>query len=400
MGKKHTGKIIGLVLLMAAILVVLVCTACAKAETVVICGHCSAKVSENSQYCSNCGGSLFQNDAKPSDIITNPPSDSPVTGNPATDPTDEIVSPTDNTQAEENTTESTPSAEPTKPQETQTPTESTTSPTTQPSTTPPTLETQECQHPNLKWDIPFDKTKPLPTCTESGYYGYWCDDCYIQFDKEVPALGHSGGTASCITRAKCTRCEQEYGELDSNLHIHISNVIRNAVPATCEKDGYEGDLSYCIDCDKTFIMGKVLKATGHSISTSCAYGENKIHEYCRNNCGYSSYKDLEPINFSFSKIEPIGALGGAFFDITGGYGGAGGKYTADCYFYFWNGIKYQTDHKEYTNIKDYFSFLFVYISPNDTLTITVSDYYGHSQTKNFICVQDPSNPQNVILQEY
>ena len=75
-----------LVLFTAAILVTLACTACTKTEIVVVCGHCSAKVSENSQYCSNCGGSLFQNGINSSDTTTNPATDPHATTNPATNP--------------------------------------------------------------------------------------------------------------------------------------------------------------------------------------------------------------------------------------------------------------------------------------------------------------------------
>jgi hypothetical protein len=119
------------------------------------------------------------------------------------------------------------------------------------------------------------------------------------FYEESPARGHSGGIATCKNLAKCILCQQEYGELDPTKHISTSSGIHNAVASTCEKDGYEGDLLYCNDCETTLIEGAIIKATGHSMLA--VYGENRIEEYCINNCGYVIYHDINVTSVTFDK---------------------------------------------------------------------------------------------------
>lgn len=56
---------------------------------------------------------------------------------------------------------------------------------------------------------------------------------------------HSGGTASCIGRAKCSVCGFEYGSVDPNNHLRFE--LRNVVESTETQKGYSGD-KYCADC--------------------------------------------------------------------------------------------------------------------------------------------------------
>ena len=52
---------------------------------------------------------------------------------------------------------------------------------------------------------------------------YYCDNCGAYLDVEE----HNGGTATCIDKAVCTVCKQEYGSLDSDNHVKKSNVWSN-----------------------------------------------------------------------------------------------------------------------------------------------------------------------------
>ena len=262
-----------------------------------------------------------------------------------------------------------------------------------------TPQNNNCKHKAMMF-VP-NENGDVPTCTEAGYYLKWCPDCLMQTKVKVEALGHIGGIATCNLLAKCERCQQEYGELDASKHVHTAyNMMRNAITPTCEKDGYEGDILYCLDCDKTLEKGKVLKATGHSLVTRCINGEYKTEEYCKNKCGYSKYTNLKHLEITFNKMIYDGNLFfGVSFYVSGGYGGSGGKYTANCYHYYWSGSKQQTFQKEYFNIKDEFGFYCPPVSPGNTFKITVSDYYGHSLTKEFICIEDPNNSKNYILKE-
>ena len=56
-------------------------------------------------------------------------------------------------------------------------------------------------------------TQP-PTCTQEGYTISVCSKCSENLlDNYVDALGHTGGTATCVDQAVCTRCGKAYGDL-------------------------------------------------------------------------------------------------------------------------------------------------------------------------------------------
>ena len=50
--------------------------------------------------------------------------------------------------------------------------------------------------------------------------GHWktCNDCGAIIEK----VAHSGGTATCTAKKKCTICGEPYGELDTNIHTALS----------------------------------------------------------------------------------------------------------------------------------------------------------------------------------
>ncbi len=89
------------------------------------------------------------------------------------------------------------------------------------------------------------------TCVEEGRYDYYeCKVCKHFFEdaectKEIlntyewlydkiiiPFAGHTGGTASCMKKAVCDVCGQEYGELAEHNIITV-----NEIPATCVENG-------------------------------------------------------------------------------------------------------------------------------------------------------------------
>ena len=107
------------------------------------------------------------------------------------------------------------------------------------------------------------------TCTEDGYSGdVYCKGCseLLEPGHAIKATGHKGGTATCHEKAVCTICKEEYGEMDSTNHDGNTE-LRGKVDATCQKDGYSGDL-YCKDCGEKIESGHILKATGHRGGTA------------------------------------------------------------------------------------------------------------------------------------
>ena len=99
-----------------------------------------------------------------------------------------------------------------------------------------------------------------PTCTEDGYTTYTCacGDSYV--DDYVKKLGHTGGAATCLKKAVCTRCGAEYGELDIDNHTYKHTVV----PPTCTESGYD---VYTCECGDSYTQGHT-EPTGHKNSIS------------------------------------------------------------------------------------------------------------------------------------
>lgn len=60
------------------------------------------------------------------------------------------------------------------------------------------------------------------TCTTAGYTGdTYCKDCdaLLSTGTVIPATGHTGGTPTCLRRAKCEVCGERYGDIDRSNHI-------------------------------------------------------------------------------------------------------------------------------------------------------------------------------------
>ncbi len=67
---------------------------------------------------------------------------------------------------------------------------------------------------------------------------------------------HTGGTATCVSKAVCTICNVEYGKIDPANHTGNTE-IRNAKKPTTTEKGYTGDV-YCKDCGEKIADGKVI----------------------------------------------------------------------------------------------------------------------------------------------
>ena len=96
------------------------------------------------------------------------------------------------------------------------------------------------------------------TCTEEGYTGdTYCKDCnkLVKQGETIEAKGHTGGTATCIEKAICEVCGEEYGEINPSNHVNTE--IRDAIEATTQTEGYTGD-TYCKDCGKLIKQGEVI----------------------------------------------------------------------------------------------------------------------------------------------
>ena len=83
--------------------------------------------------------------------------------------------------------------------------------------------------------------------------GHWlkCQnpDCL----QEEGVSRHTGGKATCASKALCTVCGVEYGEIDSNNHIGLTELRDHENPTETEW-GFSGNI-YCLGCDQIIEHG-------------------------------------------------------------------------------------------------------------------------------------------------
>ncbi|MCI5620914.1 MAG: hypothetical protein MR355_05050 [Lachnospiraceae bacterium] len=137
------------------------------------------------------------------------------------------------------------------------------------------------------------------TCTENGYTGdTYCDDCgtIIARGSTIPALGHTGGTATCSHQAVCDRCHQPYGELNPSNHESIRVTGQKA--ATCTENGYTGD-TVCTECGQVLSRGESIPALGHSYTSSVTKEptteQEGVRTYTCSRCGDTYTEKMEKL---------------------------------------------------------------------------------------------------------
>ena len=106
------------------------------------------------------------------------------------------------------------------------------------------------------------------SCDTEGYTaGTVCNGCgeWLEGHDAIPATGnHTGGTATCKSKAVCTVCEKEYGSLNANNHKNITTL--KAVAATCTETG-KTEGKKCSDCGKVTVAQNIVSAKGHKLTT-------------------------------------------------------------------------------------------------------------------------------------
>ena len=155
-----------------------------------------------------------------------------------------------------------------------------------------------------------------PSCNAPGYTGdTWCKDCEtkIETGDPIPATGnhidadnkwetnenqhfhtcacgtefdhadHTGGTATCRTKATCSVCGASYGELNDNNHTGGTEV-RNASTASCNTPGYTGD-TFCLGCGEIITTGDPIPATGNHIDADNKWESNENQHFHTCGCG-------------------------------------------------------------------------------------------------------------------
>ena len=108
---------------------------------------------------------------------------------------------------------------------------------------------EQTEIPALDHDLEHHAGQPA-TCTEKGWKEYvtckreWCDHTTYE---EIPALGHTGGTATCTEQATCSVCGEKYG----NTLEHNYGTLIPQTNATCSATGIRSHYK-CSSCNKLF----------------------------------------------------------------------------------------------------------------------------------------------------
>ena len=187
------------------------------------------------------------------------------------------------------------------------------------------------------------KNQKEATCFEEGYTGdTYCSDCNEKIAdgqsiaknahnpasvwttnehdhwKECQTVGcgnvidkaaHSGGEATCVSKAVCEVCKAQYGDVDVANHKHTE--IRDAKPATEQEKGYTGD-TWCIDCNKKITTGSEIAMLEHKLTlveakdaTVTEQGNIKYY-YCEN-CGkyFADVAGAKEISLSETVIKKL-----------------------------------------------------------------------------------------------
>ena len=187
------------------------------------------------------------------------------------------------------------------------------------------------------------KNQKGATCFEEGYTGdTYCSDCNEKIAdgqsiaknahnpasvwttnehdhwKECQTVGcgnvidkaaHSGGEATCVSKAVCEVCKAQYGDVDATNHKHTE--IRDAKPATEQEKGYTGD-TWCSDCNKKITTGSEIAMLEHKLTlveakdaTVTEQGNIKYY-YCEN-CGkyFADEDGTKEISLSETVIQKV-----------------------------------------------------------------------------------------------
>ena len=158
-----------------------------------------------------------------------------------------------------------------------------------------TITRSECEHKNTEII-----NKKDATCSVEGYTGdTYCKDCgeKLATGTTIEKKPHTAGTtATCISKAVCSVCGENFGEVDATNHVHTT--VKNRKEATCTQTGYAGD-TCCTDCDKLLSTGKELAALGHdykaTVTKQPTTTEEGIMTYTCTKCGHSYTQPIAKI---------------------------------------------------------------------------------------------------------
>ncbi|MBO4693180.1 MAG: hypothetical protein J5659_02140 [Clostridia bacterium] len=208
------------------------------------------------------------------------------------------------------------------------------------------------------------RNEKAATCLVEGYSGdTYCKICNMRIQKGsvLPKADHTGGTATCHSKAICDVCGIPYGETDPDNHdgttytigdhaatcfdngytgdvycgscntkisdgeviaaagSHGSLYITNEKDATCEEDGYTGD-AYCSVCNNLINSGTVIPATGHTVLEATYHSKSVCKDCLKEFGGFADIKAYDQLSENqkniYNAIEAaVSRLDTEWFDV-------------------------------------------------------------------------------------
>ena len=111
---------------------------------------------------------------------------------------------------------------------------------------------------------------------------HWKDCQTIGCGNLIDRAEHSGGEATCKTKAVCSVCGVAYGNL--NTANHKNTEIRDAATPSCNTNGYTGD-TWCKDCNTKIATGTSIPATGAHVDADNKWEHNETQHFHTCACG-------------------------------------------------------------------------------------------------------------------
>ena len=108
---------------------------------------------------------------------------------------------------------------------------------------------------------------------------------------------HTGGTPTCEAKAKCTVCNKEYGDFAE----HTTVVISGKAP-TCTESGLT-DGEKCTVCGDVIVAQTVIPADGHTNGNPIV--ENNVEPDCTNSGGYDTVVYCTVCNKEVSRVNTV-----------------------------------------------------------------------------------------------
>ena len=112
---------------------------------------------------------------------------------------------------------------------------------------------------NLKTVYNYSSLNIVKGSITNGYVACYADNVY-----KLPCTNHTGRTATCIKKAKCTICGQEYGSLKSHTYSNACDTTCNVCNAKRTVSGHK----YSNSCDNNCNVCGAKRSVSHSYKTT------------------------------------------------------------------------------------------------------------------------------------